>query len=140
MIRPYHPDDTEQIVTVWRKASDIAHPFLTEAFLQKEAFNIVNIYLPNTITWVYGPEEEVQGFISMIDNEIGAIFVDPDRMKKGVGSKLLQQVQKDHPVLTVKVFEKNKVGRAFYQKSGFRQIGKELHDETGEMLLVLQLQ
>ena len=42
-------------------------------------------------------------------------------------------------VLELLVFEDNKVGRAFYEKYGFRQIGEEIHEETGFMQMRLRL-
>ena len=42
-------------------------------------------------------------------------------------------------VLGLVVFEDNKVGRAFYEKYGFRQVGEEVHEETGFMQLRLKM-
>lgn len=41
--------------------------------------------------------------------------------------------------LELVVFDGNKVGRAFYEKYGFRQVGEEVHEETGFMQLRLKM-
>ncbi len=41
--------------------------------------------------------------------------------------------------LELLVFKDNKVGRDFYEKCGFHQVGEELHEETGFLQLRLRL-
>lgn len=84
MIRPYQDKDMKPLLDVWYAASSLAHPFLDEAFQKQERENIRNIYIPNTKTWVYLANKEVVGFISMINNEIGALFIRPDFHGKGI--------------------------------------------------------
>ena len=43
-----------------------------------------------------------------------------------------------HNELEVEVFERNKIGRAFYDKYGFTLIKKFTHDESGEKVLRLR--
>ena len=137
MIRTYHPDDTVHIIDVWYKASAVAHPFLTPEFLEKEAKNIREIYLPNTKTHVWDKEGQLAGFISMIDNEVGAIFVHPENHGEGIGTKLMDTVATLHNELTVEVFTENKIGRKFYSGYGFKEIKRHLHEETGNELILM---
>ncbi len=138
MIRKYQAKDIEELLDVWLQASSLAHPFLTEAFFEKEKKNIREIYIPNTITWVYEFEEKVIGFIAMIGNEVGAIFLKPKFHGLGIGAKLMNHVTQFHDELEVEVFEKNAVGRAFYDKYGFKFMKKHRHQETGFELLRLK--
>ena len=77
MIRPYRPNDTDQLVSVWQKANAYAHPFLQEVFVAKVAQDMRDIYLPNAETWVLLQEKTPIGFIALIGNEIGGLFLDP---------------------------------------------------------------
>ena len=138
MIRKYNPIDTDTIVNVFYQASLLAHPFLKSDFIEKEKKNIREIYLPNTETWVYFDQEKVVGFIAMMGNEVGAIFLLPEYHGKGIGSQLMNHVAQLHKTLEVDVFEKNSIGRAFYERYGFVFLEKHLHEETGEMLLRLR--
>ena len=94
-----------------------------------------NIYIPDSDTWVYEKDLEILGFISMIDNEIGGLFVMPSILGKGIGTKLVNFVGENHESLEVEVFEKNKIGRAFYDKHGFHYLKKFIHQESGENVL-----
>lgn len=85
MIRPYQPDDVEQVLEVWFAAASLAHPFLTPEFMAEERETIRSVYMPITQTWVYEQAGRVVGFISLLENEVGAIFVDPTFQGRGVG-------------------------------------------------------
>lgn len=138
MIRKYQPADEDAVVEVWFQAASLAHPFVPAEFMESEEKNTREIYLPNTETWVYVEEDKVVGFIAMMGNEVGAIFLLPSFHGKGIGTKLMNHVAQFHEILEVEVFEKNSIGRAFYAKYGFEFIKKHVHSVTGEVLLRLR--
>ena len=121
MIRKHKEKDLEDIINIWYQASTLAHPFLDSTFVKKVEKDMRNIYIPNSETWVYEKNNSVIGFISMIDNEIGGLFVLPNNHSKGIGTKLVDFISKVHKELEVEVFEKNIIGRAFYDKYGFNK-------------------
>ena len=135
MIREYLDSDLEELVEVWYKSTSIAHPFMDTTFLKKEEKNIRDIYIPNTKTWVFSNAHCLDGFISMIGNEVGAIFVRPEKHGQGIGKALMDHVSQFHEELEVEVFKDNKIGRAFYDKYGFKIIKELLHEETKRGLL-----
>jgi putative acetyltransferase len=137
VIRQYEDQDLNDLLTAWAAASEIAHPFLSEEFLTTERENIPNLYLPNAETWVYEASGRVVGFIALIGNEVGAIFVHPSHQRVGVGQRLMDKAKKLREELEVEVFVKNAIGRAFYAKHGFEPIEKKVHDQTGLDLLRL---
>jgi len=137
MIRKHVENDLEQIMKVWDEASNLAHPFLQTAFVEKVKIDMRNIYIPGSETWVYENEVGVIGFVSMIDDEIGGLFVLPQNHSAGIGTKLVNYVSQLHEKLEVDVFEKNKIGRSFYDKYGFIIIKEYMHEESGEMVLRL---
>ena len=138
MIRAYQDEDIESVLSVWYNATIAATPFLSAAFLEQERRNIREIYIPNTITWAYEKDDEVVGFIAMMGNEVGAIFVDPVLHGTGIGAKLMNHVAEVHDELEVEVFERNKIGSTFYDKYGFKEISSYMHDKTGEKMLRLK--
>ncbi len=85
MIRSYKETDLKELLEVWYDSTSIAHSFMDAAFLEKEKKNIEEIYIPNTKTWLYTDGDGMDGFISMIGNEVGAIFVRPEKQGKGIG-------------------------------------------------------
>jgi len=138
MIRKHKKQDLEQIMTVWLKSSTIAHPFLNKQFTEKVASDMRHLYIPDSETWVFEKDDVIVGFISMIENEIGGLFVLPENHSNGIGTTLVDFVAKENKVLDVEVFEKNAIGRAFYNKYGFKQIKQYVHEESGNLVLRLQ--
>ncbi|MEP2025208.1 MAG: N-acetyltransferase [Reichenbachiella sp.] len=135
MIRAYKTTDTDSIVNVWFQSSSLAHPFLESDFMEHEKKKVREIYLPNTVTWVVSSGDELEGFISMIGNEVGAIFVHPDKHGQGLGKQLMDHVSESHPELEVEVFKENKIGRAFYDRYGFEPIAESVHEPTNQKLI-----
>ena len=139
MIRPYQDTDLSEVLEAWYSASLLGHPFLDEAFFERERNQIRDVYLPNAETWVFEQNGVVVGFVALMGNEVGGLFVDTDYHGKGIGRALMDHVKSIRDVLELLVFEDNKVGRAFYEKYGFRQVGEEIHEETSFMQLRLRL-
>ena len=139
MIRQYKATDQEQTLTVWFNASIIAHNFLEEDFFDKERKAIMECYFPVTEKWVYEQNSCVIAFIAMLDNEVGAIFVDSDSQGRGVGRALMDHVWQSRDFLELDVFKNNSIGRRFYNRYGFKFVHEHIHEETGQPLLRLRL-
>jgi putative acetyltransferase len=137
-IRQYEDSDLNDVLSSWENASRLAHPFLTSEFLDLERHNIPKVYLPNADTWVAEHNGEVIGFIALIGNEVGAIFVQPEYHGTGVGRALMDKAQALRGDLEVEVFEANSIGRRFYANYGFEPLSKKVHAETGNVLLRLK--
>lgn len=139
MIRTYRDEDLKTLLDVWYRASLIAHPFLHEDFLRKEFKAIEEIYIPMAETWVYEQENRVVGFIALIGDEVGAIFVDPHLQGQGIGQALMGHAQPLRSKLEVEVFEANAIGRRFYDRYGFKPIKEHIHQQTGHPLIRMRL-
>lgn len=140
MIRKHNKEDLEQIINVWYQSSTLAHPFLSSSFMEKIKLDMKTIYVPDSETWVYEIDTKIVGFISMLGNEIGGLFVLPNSHSSGIGTKLVNFITKAHSELEVEVFEKNSIGRAFYDKYGFERIKKFKHKASGHLLLRLKFE
>ncbi|MBN2693536.1 GNAT family N-acetyltransferase [bacterium] len=137
MIRKLQENDIEGIINIWHQASSLAHPFLEPDFVEKEKNDLREIYIPKSETWVYEDNGSLIGFISMLGNEIGGLFVLPNFHSKGVGTQLVNFIKELHSELEVEVFEKNSIGRGFYKKYGFVQKKKYYHVESKSEMLRL---
>lgn len=140
VIRQYKKDssDLKGVMSSWENASKIAHPFLTENFLETERYNIPNLYLPNADTWVADFDGIVIGFIALMGNEVGAIFVEPEFHGTGIGLSIMNKAQQIHGDLEVEVFEENVIGRKFYSSYGFCLLSEKTHEATGNKILRLR--
>ena len=139
MIRPYEADDLEELLDVWYQASLIAHPFLSADFLEAERHEIADVWLPAAETMVYERDDRVVGFLSLIGNEVGAIFVDPDLQRGGIGRTLMDAAREAGPYLELSVFEANAIGRSFYAAYGFELVERRQNEETGQPELRLRI-
>ncbi|TWT42609.1 putative N-acetyltransferase YjaB [Thalassoglobus neptunius] len=137
-IRKYESGDVPAILKTWERATRLAHPFLEEDFLDQERKNIPELYLPNAVTWVAEVDGAVIGFIALLGNEIGGLFVEPSYHGTGIGRALVDKVQTDNGTLEVEVFSENSIGRRFYTRYGFVEMEEKLHELTGQKLLRLK--
>ena len=137
-IRQYKDSDLEAVLTSWERATRLAHPFMTEEFLAQERKNTADLYLPNTDTWVIEIDGEVVGFIALMGNEIGGLFLQPECHGKGAGKALTDKAQELYGGLEVEVFSENSIGRSFYLKYGFEILEEKLHEPTGQQVLRLK--
>jgi putative acetyltransferase len=130
MIRKRREEDLEEILDIWYQASTLAHPFLDDAFVEKVKKDMRELYIPGSETWVYEEKGKVIGFIGMMGNEIGGLFVLPNHHSKGIGTQLVKFILEFHNELEVEVFKENIIGRAFYDKYGFIKMKEFLHEES----------
>jgi putative acetyltransferase len=137
-IRQYTATDLQGVQTSWENASRVAHTFLSEAFLTQERENIKTIYMPRADTWVAEQDGEVVGFLSLMGNEVGAIFLEPRCHGTGIGKALMDKAQALHGDLEVEVFEANPIGRKFYDRYGFVLMESKHHEETDQTMLRLK--
>ncbi len=138
MIRQYEDADLDSVLSSWENASKVAHPFLKEEFQAQERKNIPELYIPNADTWVVEVDDQVVGFIALIGNEVGAIFLQPAHQGKKIGKLMMDKAKELHGDLEVEVFERNSIGRNFYAQYGFKLIEEKVHEPTGERLLRLK--
>ena len=139
MIRRYRPTDLEEVLGVWARASAVGHPFLSQDFLERERHAIATVYLPESETWVWEADGRVVGFLSLQASEVGGLFVDPGLHRSGIGRALVGRARARRGAIEVEVFEKNVVGRAFYEAVGFQLVERRVHDPTGFEALRLRL-
>lgn len=69
--------------------------------------------------------------MSLLGNEVGALFVDPAYHRQGIGRALINHAQQLRGALEVEVFEQNLQGRKFHAQLGFKLLQQKIHDQTG---------
>lgn len=139
MIREYTTDDTDALIGIWEKANALAHPFLAPEFVAFVKDAMRNMYLPNAETWVLEQNGSPIGFIAMIGNEIGGLFLDPAHHGKGHGRAMVDYVLGLKGPLRVEVFKDNTVGRPFYERYGFEFVEDYLHEQSGAVTVKMSM-
>ncbi len=136
IIRQYKTTDLDNVLNSWEVSTRLAHAFMEDEFIAQERNNVEHMYLPNTDTWVAEIDGVVKGFIALMGNEVGALFLLPEYHGQGIGKALMDKAQSIHGEL--EVFKVNLIGTAFYSRYGFTHLSESLHEPTGQQVLRLR--
>ena len=83
MIRRFREDDTTKVMTIWTKGNFKAHYFIDKDYWLENFNRVKNEYLLKSETYIYVEDDEIKGFISLLDGGyIGALFVREDSKGK----------------------------------------------------------
>ena len=133
MIRKFKDEDTTAVMTIWTKGNFEAHSFIDKDYWLLNYNKVKDEYLKKSETYVYTENNEIKGFISILNNEyIGALFVRKEYRKQGIGRKLINFVKDKYDKLTLNVYEKNINAILFYTKLGFINQKIQIDDKTNE--------
>ncbi len=133
MIRKFKPEDTTKVMTIWTKGNFKAHAFIDRDYWIANYNRVKEEYLLKSETYVYVEDSEIKGFISLIENGyIGALFVNHNDKRKGIGRKLINYCKENNNKLVLKVYEKNIDAILFYATMGFKNKKVQIDEETGE--------
>lgn len=138
-IRAYCSTDIEPLLNCWEATLAVTGPALSTDFIATERENIRNIYIPNTVTTVSEIDGNLVGFLTLMGNEVAALFVFPNFHRQGIARDLLDNVRQQFDEFEVDVFEANTLGRSFYDAYGFSPLSESIHEPTGFNVLRLKL-
>ncbi len=138
MIRLIQEKDMHAVLSIWLQASIKAHHFIPTSYWTDHLQAMETVYIPSSVTYVLENDRQVVGFLSLIENHIAAIFIDPDQQSKGFGQELMAFAKHDRDTLTLSVYQKNGSAVHFYKKQGFRIIESKTDEETNEVELTMQ--
>jgi putative acetyltransferase len=120
MIRKYEDSDIDEVMEIWLSSTIDAHNFIDKEYWEKAYQIVKERYLPNSKTLVYQIESKIVGFISVIScDTIGALFIDKNFQRQGIGKKMVDEVKRNFDLLSVSVYQKNLNASEFYKKQNF---------------------
>lgn len=132
MIRKFKKDEIDQIANLWLETNISAHNFINENYW-KVQFDNVKEMLPQAELFIYEEDEELQGFVGVIDNYIAGIFVSKNIQSKGIGKSLLDHVKTLRNELSLSVYKKNERAVKFYIREGFVIKEQKVDENTSEI-------
>ena len=139
MIRKFREEDTVKVMTIWTKGNFEAHSFIDKDYWLLNFNKVKDEYLKKSETYVYVDNNEIKGFISLLDNYfIGALFVRKEYRRQGIGRKLINYVKDKYDKLELQVYEKNINAILFYTALGFINKKIQIDKETNEKEYVME--
>jgi len=131
LIRAYTNADNAVLSDIWWRASLAAHPFLGETLLRQHRKLVEQKYLPQAETYLAEIAGRPAGFIALLGAFIGAVFVDPDFARRGIGGALVAHALTLKPRLELEVYAANEKAHAFYRAIDAVETGRRPIDDNG---------
>jgi GNAT superfamily N-acetyltransferase len=125
-VRPYTPEDLEEVVALWHEAKHAAFPWSEVRRLwtpENDRARFRDVVAVEHAVWVAELGGVVAGFVAIRDDFVDQLFVRTDLQRRGVGTALLRKAAQISPGgLRLFTFRRNEPGRRFYEKHGFRAV------------------
>ncbi len=138
-IRRSIPADGDRVVAIWCAAVDATHHFLDPAdrlTIEQE----VRTFLPDAPTWLaLDRDAQPIGFMLLDGRRMEALFIDPDYRGRGIGRALVAHALALQQSITTDVNEQNDQAIGFYERLGFRRIGRSPMDGQGRPYPLIHL-
>jgi 8-oxo-dGTP pyrophosphatase MutT (NUDIX family)/GNAT superfamily N-acetyltransferase len=131
--------DLDRCMAIWRAASEVGHPFLDAETLDADAMVVRDSYMPAAEITVAERAGTVVGFIALLDDLVGGLFVDPSAHRSGAGRALISDALRRKGRLEVEVYAANPGARAFYSACGFAETGRRDTDDHGRGLPLIRM-
>lgn len=152
-IRRASADDHEALALLWRRSVQATHHFLPSGEVERLFHDVRALYLPGVeALWLaeVAPSQRGDnpagaglarpaGFMGCNGPQVEMLFVDPPYFRHGVGRALLAQACAAHERLTLDVNEQNPQAQAFYERFGFRVVGRSPLDGQGNPYPLLHM-
>ena len=139
MIRKLNEADIDKVMDIWMKSTIKAHDFISKEYQQNNYNTVKEVYIPMSETFVYKDVQGIKGFISVIINEfIGALFVDIDFQGNGIGKQLIDYAVSKYGKLQLAVYKENKKSVEFYINRGFKIIEEQINDDSKHVEYIME--
>ncbi|MFV0481322.1 MAG: GNAT family N-acetyltransferase [Campylobacteraceae bacterium] len=130
--------DINTLSKIWLDASLKAHDFISKQYWLENKILMEEKYLPNAEVYIALNEDEIYGFVALVENHLASIFVCNEHQGKGIGSLLLRHVKELRLKLTLNVYQKNTNSIGFYRSNNFEIIAESIDESIGEKEFIMQ--
>ncbi|MFP3598836.1 GNAT family N-acetyltransferase [Chryseobacterium sp. SIMBA_029] len=138
-IRVAHAEDYPKIMEVWESAVLATHGFLAEEDFIYFKEVIPRDYLPNLEVYLIEDDQEVKGFAAVAEGNLEMLFIHNNTRGKGYGKELYTFMKEKTGLTKVDVNEQNPQAIGFYEKMGFRKIGRSEKDGSGKEYPIIHM-
>ena len=131
MIRAFKESDLSEVMQIWFDANVKAHNFIPKKYWLDNYAKVKKV-LPKAEVYVYEINNNIYGFIGLINDYIAGIFVCNQKRSIGIGKQLLDYVKEIKQQLKLNVYQKNTKAVNFYQRENFKIQNSSTDTDTGE--------
>ena len=132
------PENYHGIMAVWESSVKATHDFL-----KPEDFEFYKSVGPDLLKnmdlYVLRSEKEISAFMGILGKNLEMLFVSAESRGKGYGKYLLQYAINKFGIRNVDVNEQNKQAIGFYEKFGFKIIGRSEKDSMDKNYPILHM-
>lgn len=121
----------QELIEIWEASVRATHHFLPEESINSLKPLILQHYFDAVELRCVKQHETIAGFIGVADNNIEMLFVKPHYFGKSIGRNLIQYAAKHLDAFKVDVNEQNPKAIGFYEKMGFKRVGRSELDGQG---------
>lgn len=125
-------EDYPKIMKIWESAVKATHDFLAEKDFNEFKEAIPRDYLPHLEVYLITENNDPKGFASVAEGNLEMLFIHDDMRGKGYGKKLYQFMKEQTGLTKVDVNEQNPQAIGFYEKMGFKKVGRSEKDGSGK--------
>lgn len=138
IIRRFEESDMDDVLDIWLQASVLAHSFVGRSFWESKLDDMRNLYIPASETYLLLEQGKIQGFVSLVDETLAALFVLPTEQGKGVGQQLMRKAKSLKNSLNLTVYKENARTVHFYKACGFAVMEERIDEHTGHVEYVMK--
>ena len=140
-IRRAASDDRDRLIDIWWRSALATHRFLSTPELEALLPEVRDLKLETLQTWMLcAPDSDAVGFLVMNGREVDALFIAPQWLRRGGGTRLLRHARQIAGPLTVEVNEQNIDAVEFYLAQGFEIVRRTPTDRAGRPYPLLCLE
>jgi putative acetyltransferase len=129
-----------ELIKIWESSVRATHDFLPEeAILSLKPLILCEYFDAVELFSIKSDNHEIAGFVGVAQANVEMLFISPAHMGRGLGTKLMLHATKTQGATKVDVNEQNPKALKFYQRLGFKIIGRSELDGQGNPFPLLHM-
>ena len=128
----------ESITALWEESVRASHHFLMENDIARLKPSVERTVV-SVETLVVGSADRPVGFMGIEARKLEMLFLHPNFFRRGIGMAFVRYAFERHGVNAVDCNEQNTGALVFYERMGFRTIGRTSVDSEGNPFPILAM-
>lgn len=133
------PKDYDETLSIWEESVIHTHDFLKKQDIEEMKKEIPG-YFPMVTIQLWYDDDEIIGFSGTNEQNLEMLFLKPNKIGRGYGQQVMNELIQQFNVRTVDVNEENKKAARFYKRNGFHVVKRSALDSSGRPYPILHLE